>query len=676
MTHERISEEAHGELASFFTNETDLLLGDEIMDIVNGSNFVNDLNDVGLCDFDQMIESIMGPVEPNDLDKYLGLPNQQVLDRSPDYVNNCALALSDIFATPIIKGEKIYSNTKQVALSQSVGVGQTQNIPKPSQKISIPYDLEESFRPRYKSDYFAQNGKNRKPRYVADRIGNHFVTIKVPVGVRGYIRVAWLTIPDKSGNQYYMPYKFQQSNVSIQEQDVNPLYVPIAADSHGYMRLYLVLIKSTQGELKSISSLEPFQPFRNLFGALDEKKTEQKLALTPKQLIHMYQLDQSQLAFTFCSISPDGKQTIHEWDTTVYSTVLTELPPENSKRKIITCPRCTHEFPLQINGDDDGTPKKVTKKRKIITKFSINRKKMTVETDTIKNPKESPTKTKRKRASRSSSSGSSSSGTTSSSSASSRSSSSSSSNSSSSTSRSSSAASSPEKKGDRNKVNNNKSSNKKPSEHDIIDEKKPAQSTNSTRRSPSPSSRRQEKEATKIYIGKLSLNVNKEHLAEIFGTFGEIKEIDLPSHRIYTHLHRGFAHIEYVTANGAEQACKYMEGGQVDGKEIVCVLVHGQPPHLSSDRNRRERSPYHGRRRRSPLPPSRHYPPQRRMGDRDRDRGRYNDRRGGYSPPSRNYRRGQSPPTSSRRTGAGGNAAESPKKKERRYSRSSSSESK
>jgi len=172
--------------------------------------------------------------------------------------------------------------------------------------------------------------------------------------------------------------------------------------------------------------------------------------------------------------------------------------------------------------------------------------------------------------------------------------------------------------------------------------------------------------------------VNKEHLAEIFGTFGEIKEIDLPAHRFHSRLHRGFAHIEYVTANGAEQACKYMEGGQVDGKEIVCVLVHGQPPHLTNDRNRREPSPYNRRRRRSPLPPSRHYPPQRRMGDRDRDRGRYNDRRGGYSPPSRNYRRGQSPPTSGRRTGGGvgGNTAESPKKKERRYSRSSSSESK
>jgi len=309
---------------------------------------------------------------------------------------------------------------------------------------------------------------------------------------------------------------------------------------------------------------------------------------------------------------------------------------------------------------------------------------MTIETDTAKVSKETPSKTKRKRASRSSSSGSSSSGTTSSSSASSRSSSSSSSNSSSSTSRSSSAASSPEKKKDRSSTkatNNNKSSNKKSLEHGPTDDKQNIPSTNQARRSPSPSSRRQEKEkekekeATKIYIGKLSLNVNKEHLAEIFGTFGEIKEIDFPSHRVHTHLHRGFAHIEYVSSNGAEQACKYMEGGQVDGKEIVCVLVHGQAPHLSADRNRREPSPYR-RRRRSPLPPVRHYPPQRRMGDRDRDRGRYNDRRGGYSPPSRNYRRGQSPPTSGRRSGPSGNTAESPKKKERRYSRSSSSESK
>lgn len=176
--------------------------------------------------------------------------------------------------------------------------------------------------------------------------------------------------------------------------------------------------------------------------------------------------------------------------------------------------------------------------------------------------------------------------------------------------------------------------------------------------------------------------MNKDHLAEIFGTFGEIKEIDLPLQRVHPRLHRGFAHIEYVLPASAEQACKYMEGGQVDGRTIVCALVPNQPTYFSTDRNRRETSPYR-RRRYSPPPPIRRYPPPgRRMDDRDRDRdrdrGRYNDRRPAYSPPSRSYRRGPSPSTSSsRRPGtSGANAAESPKKKERRYSRSSSSESK
>jgi len=180
------------------------------------------------------------------------------------------------------------------------------------------------------------------------------------------------------------------------------------------------------------------------------------------------------------------------------------------------------------------------------------------------------------------------------------------------------------------------------------------------------------------------LNVNKEHLAEIFGTFGEIKEIELQAHRIHPRLHRGFAHIEYVAPQGAEQACKYMEGGQIDGQEIVCVPVHGASSHVWNDRGRRDPPSPYRRGRRSPPPSSgRYYSNQRRGGgggDRDRDRnrgGRYNDRRG-YSPPSRNYRRGQSPPASGRRAGgsSGGNAPESPKKKERRYSRSSSSESK
>ncbi len=73
----------------------------------------------------------------------------------------------------------MHSITKQIELSQSVGVGQPHQIRKPSHRIHIVNDLELFFRPRYKSDYFSQNGKKRRPRYVADRNDNHFIMLKV-----------------------------------------------------------------------------------------------------------------------------------------------------------------------------------------------------------------------------------------------------------------------------------------------------------------------------------------------------------------------------------------------------------------------------------------------------------------------------------------------------------------
>lgn len=66
-----------------------------------------------------------------------------------------------------------------VPLSDSVAVGVPPNLFKQSHSIQVKFELEESFRPRYKSDYFGMNGKTRKPRYVADRKGNHFITLNV-----------------------------------------------------------------------------------------------------------------------------------------------------------------------------------------------------------------------------------------------------------------------------------------------------------------------------------------------------------------------------------------------------------------------------------------------------------------------------------------------------------------
>ena len=44
---------------------------------------------------------------------------------------------------------------------------------------------------------------------------------------------------------------------------------------------------------------------------------------------------------------------------------------------------------------------------------------------------------------------------------------------------------------------------------------------------------------TKIHIGRLTRNVNREHLQEIFGTFGKIKDIEFGSERMRPWLNKG-----------------------------------------------------------------------------------------------------------------------------------------
>ncbi|CAF4015669.1 unnamed protein product [Rotaria sordida] len=322
--------------------------------------------------YQNFTESIGNPVESDELDRYLGPGNSRDLSFERD---DTRALISDLFVSPIENKNESKSNTRPIELSSSVGVGQPQISIKPSHQIQIVFPLEEFFRARYKkeffrarykSDYFTHDGKSRKPRYVADRVGNHFITLQIPLGVSGGIRVDWLTIPTESHERYSMPYRFQRDNVSTDVSDCNPVYMPIKTDKAGMMKLYLVLIKSKQDELKSLQPLKPFRPLQDVFGISNKNNFKQMPQLHPKQLIQKYQLDKSQLAFTYCALSSNGKNFIPEWDTTVYSTVLTEVPPENLKRKTLSCPNCAHVFDLSSVGDDhDSIQETVKDKRKV-----------------------------------------------------------------------------------------------------------------------------------------------------------------------------------------------------------------------------------------------------------------------------------------------------------------------
>jgi hypothetical protein len=74
---------------------------------------------------------------------------------------------------------RISSKSNYILLSQSVDVTMPKKTKDSSHRIEIVHDLEVNHKPRYKSDYVSQDGTVRKPRYVADQLGNHYVLVKV-----------------------------------------------------------------------------------------------------------------------------------------------------------------------------------------------------------------------------------------------------------------------------------------------------------------------------------------------------------------------------------------------------------------------------------------------------------------------------------------------------------------
>ncbi|KAG5981033.1 hypothetical protein E4U55_003367 [Claviceps digitariae] len=162
--------------------------------------------------------------------------------------------------------------------------------------------------------------------------------------------------------------------------------------------------------------------------------------------------------------------------------------------------------------------------------------------------------------------------------------------------------------------------------------------------------------STKIVVERLSKNINQDHLYEIFGQFGPIKDLDLPMNRTFG-TNRGTAYILFDHEADAESAISHMHEAQVDGAIINVSIVLPRrklsppPPTARRGANIDPRVPmsgprggggpsargggFHagggGRRRQSPPPPS----------------GRYGPRSDVYRPPSRSPSRspGGAPPS-------------------------------
>ncbi|KFY04799.1 hypothetical protein O988_00512 [Pseudogymnoascus sp. VKM F-3808] len=86
--------------------------------------------------------------------------------------------------------------------------------------------------------------------------------------------------------------------------------------------------------------------------------------------------------------------------------------------------------------------------------------------------------------------------------------------------------------------------------------------TRSISRSPSPDVR-----STKIVVERLTKNINENHLRELFGSFGEIVDMDMPMNRQFG-TNRGTAYILYEVEADADQAIAHMHEAQLDGAVI------------------------------------------------------------------------------------------------------------
>ena len=72
----------------------------------------------------------------------------------------------------------------------------------------------------------------------------------------------------------------------------------------------------------------------------------------------------------------------------------------------------------------------------------------------------------------------------------------------------------------------------------------------------------------RLYIGNLSSEVTEQDLTHNFSTVGNVVSAVIIKDR-YSNQSKGFGFVEMVTDEGAEEAIKRFNGGELDGKTIV-----------------------------------------------------------------------------------------------------------
>lgn len=70
-----------------------------------------------------------------------------------------------------------------------------------------------------------------------------------------------------------------------------------------------------------------------------------------------------------------------------------------------------------------------------------------------------------------------------------------------------------------------------------------------------------------VYVGNLSFDVTKEDLSEVFGDYGTVKEVKLPTDR-ETGRPRGFGFVEMSTEEEEAAAIEALDGAEWMGRDM------------------------------------------------------------------------------------------------------------
>jgi RNA recognition motif-containing protein len=98
---------------------------------------------------------------------------------------------------------------------------------------------------------------------------------------------------------------------------------------------------------------------------------------------------------------------------------------------------------------------------------------------------------------------------------------------------------------------------------------------------------------SKVYIGNLPYSVTEEKLREICQEFGEIKYAKvIEDHR--THRSKGFAFVEFNSADAAQAAIKALHGTLLEDRELVVNIARPRAPR-SNNRSYNNRGSYNDR---------------------------------------------------------------------------------